>query len=76
MHMNMDEMMKKLENSSGEKFDKNFLEVMIDHHQGGLEMAEMAVDRVKNPELKEMVEEMMEKHGQEIEQMQEMQKSM
>lgn len=39
-----DDEMAALNNASGEEFDRLFLEGMIKHHEGAIEMAEMVVD--------------------------------
>ena len=36
--------------------DKTFIEMMIPHHQGAVEMAQMAVNQAKNPEVKKLAE--------------------
>ena len=36
--------MEKLRNSTGEEFDRLFLEGMIKHHEGAIDMAEMIID--------------------------------
>jgi uncharacterized protein (DUF305 family) len=42
--------MKKLESLSGAAFDKEFLTMMIAHHQGAIQMAEEQQKNGKNPE--------------------------
>lgn len=50
------EQMKDLENASGTEFDRMFLESMIEHHQGAVEMAQTEVDDGKNPDAIAMAE--------------------
>ncbi|MFP5486750.1 MAG: DUF305 domain-containing protein [Acidimicrobiia bacterium] len=40
--------------ASGEEADELFVELMIEHHQGGIEMAEYAVERAANDEVRRM----------------------
>ena len=42
--------MQQLESASGAAFDKMFLELMIVHHQGAIEMAETEIADGSNPE--------------------------
>lgn len=57
MHSNMtmgsmmEAMTKSLEGKSGTEFDSAFLEEMIPHHMGAIEMAQMVLKTSKNPEL-------------------------
>ncbi|WP_199194297.1 DUF305 domain-containing protein [Pleurocapsa sp. CCALA 161] len=36
--------------------DKTFIEMMIPHHRGAIEMAQMALNKAKNPEIKKLAE--------------------
>ncbi len=40
--------------SSGEEADRMFVELMTDHHVGGIEMAEFTIERADNPEVRDM----------------------
>lgn len=44
--------------SSGEDADQLFVELMIEHHEGGIEMADFAADRGANDEVRLMAESM------------------
>lgn len=44
--------------SSGEEADQLFVELMIEHHEGGIEMAEYAAERGSNDEVRLMAESM------------------
>lgn len=50
--MSMKDMNKELENLSGDEFDKAFIEMMIAHHQGAVDMANMIPSRAKHEEIK------------------------
>ena len=49
--------------------DKPFIEMMIPHHQSANEMAEIALSRAKNPEVKKLAQSIIEEQTREIEQM-------
>jgi uncharacterized protein (DUF305 family) len=50
--------------------DKTFIEMMIPHHRGAIEMAQMALNKAKNPEIKKLAESIVKDQNREIEQMQ------
>ena len=50
--------------------DKPFIEMMIPHHQSANQMAQMALSRAKNPEVKKLAQSIIEEQTREIEQMQ------
>ena len=68
MQMSMADMWAMLEGKSWDELDKAFLEWMIPHHQGAIDMAEYLVD-AKHPELKQMGLEIIEAQQGEINQM-------
>lgn len=68
MGMSMADMWAMLEGKTGDDLDKAFLEWMIPHHQGAIDMAEYLVN-AKNPELKQMWIEIIEAQQAEINQM-------
>lgn len=49
--------------------DKAFIEMMIPHHQSANEMAQMALSRAKNPEVKKLAQSIIKEQTREIEQM-------
>ena len=49
--------------------DKSFIEMMIPHHQGAVEMAQMAVNKAKSPEVKKLAESIIKDQNREIGQM-------
>lgn len=50
--MSMAEMSQQLEGLSGDDFDKAFVEMMIAHHEGAIDMAELIPSRAKHDEIK------------------------
>lgn len=54
MGMSMDDMAGDLSERTGDDFDENFIAMMIDHHQGAVEMAELAETRAKHSEIKQL----------------------
>jgi uncharacterized protein (DUF305 family) len=56
--MSMSDMMMsmnaELKGKTGDEFDKAFLAEMIVHHQGAVEMAELALDNAKHQEIKSL----------------------
>lgn len=57
-----------LENATGAEFDRLYLEGMIEHHEGAIQMAQTILDS-ENPEVKELGEAIVESQTAEIEQM-------
>lgn len=68
--MTMDEMTKGLEGLSGDAFDKAFVEMMIVHHQGAVDMARYIPANAKHAELKKLGEAIVTAQTKEIEMMQ------
>src|SRR6266566_2336456 len=64
-----DPMNASLELLKGAEFEQSFLQQMIQHHRSGIEMAKLASDHTKRPELREFAEKMIAAQQQEIEQM-------
>lgn len=54
--MSMAEMSEQLRNKSGDEFDKAFIEMMIAHHEGAVDMAELIPSRAKHDEIKKLGE--------------------
>lgn len=65
----MDGMVDALHNKSGDEFDKVFLQEMISHHQGAIDMAKMVEKQAEHQELKDMAEKIISAQTNEIEQM-------
>src|SRR5204862_2256444 len=64
-----DPMNASLEPLKGAEFEQSFLQQMIQHHRSGIEMAKLASDHTKRPELREFAEKMIAAQQQEIDQM-------
>ncbi|MBX9809061.1 DUF305 domain-containing protein [Candidatus Gracilibacteria bacterium] len=68
MSMSMRDMGMMLEGQTGDALDRSFLEGMIPHHQGAVDMAKYLVN-AKHPELKKMGQEIIIAQEKEIAQM-------
>lgn len=62
--------MDQLRNSTGQEFDRLFSRLMIDHHEGGIQMARSFSQRGRNPELLDLEQQMIATQQTEIEKMQ------
>lgn len=71
MDMSMNDMMSRLTRLSGEEFDREFLTMMIDHHQGAIEMAETVLAKSQDQRLRDLAEEIISAQTNEIEMMSE-----
>lgn len=58
-----------LEESSGAEFDEMFLEMMVEHHEGAVSMAETEVTEGANPDALAMAEDIIATQNDEIDQM-------
>ncbi len=67
--MGMDAMGAALKGLSGDEFDRSFLELMIVHHQGALDMAKEVMTSGKHEELKQLAQNILTTQQQEIDQM-------
>ena len=65
-----EEDMTALDSASGAEFDRMFLEMMIPHHQGAVDMAETEIADGSNPDAVEMAREIVESQTAEIAEMQ------
>lgn len=54
--ISMSDMSMHLQDKSGDEFDEAFIEMMIAHHQGAVEMAELARTRAKHDEIKTLAD--------------------
>lgn len=61
-----------LEATEGEMFDQMFLQMMIEHHQGAVEMAQMELGEGVNPQATELAAEIVESQESEIATMEEL----
>src|SRR5437763_14880250 len=64
-----DPMNASLEALKGSEFEQSFLQQMIQHHRSGIEMAKLASDHTKRPELRELGDKIITAQQQEIDQM-------
>lgn len=71
----MDSMMSGLDTRQGEGFDRVFLEKMILHHQGAVEMAKLAQEQAKHQEIIDLSQRIIDSQTSEIEMMKSWQKS-
>lgn len=76
-HSDMDgmlteEQMNELGNAEGDRFDTLFLEFMVLHHEGAVDMARAELDDGINPEARELAQEIIDAQESEIRQMNEM----
>lgn len=72
--MSMSAMNTELKGKSGDDFDKAFIEMMIEHHQGAIDMANAAKANAKHSEIKAMAADIISAQNREIEQMKDWQK--
>jgi uncharacterized protein (DUF305 family) len=67
--MDMDMGMMELAVDETKPFEQRFMEAMIDHHEGALDMAQAALEQAEHPELRTMAEAVIAAQEAEIEQM-------
>lgn len=72
--MPMTEMSGQLQNKSGDEFDKAFIEMMISHHEGAIDMAKLIPTRTKHDEIKKLGEAVISAQTKEITDMRQWQK--
>ena len=68
--MSMGEMTTMLKNKTGDDFDKAFIEQMIIHHQGAIDMAKLAEANAKHDEIKNLAKDILSAQSKEIDEMQ------
>ncbi len=66
MQNQMDGMVSNLKDKKGEDLDLAFLEGMIVHHEGAIEMAKIVLEKTKRPEIKKMAEDIINAQSGEI----------
>lgn len=64
--MSMADMTEQLKNKSGDDFDKTFVEMMVAHHEGAIDMARLIPSRAKHAELKTLGEAIIAAQAKEI----------
>jgi hypothetical protein len=67
--MSMNDMTKELKGLTGDDFDKMFVDSMIAHHQGAIDMANLAKTNAKHQEVKDMADDIISAQSKEIEMM-------
>lgn len=65
-NMSMADMNKELEGLSGDDYDKAFIEMMIAHHEGAVDMAELSKQRSKHDDIKQLSQEIISAQEKEI----------
>ena len=70
MHDAMGDMMAGISGKTGDEFDKAFLEEMIVHHQGAVDMAQMVLQVSTRPELRTLAQDIISAQKKEIQMMQ------
>ena len=73
--MSMGDMVKSLKGKTGDDFDKAFISGMIEHHQGAINMANLAKQYAGHDEIKAMADAIISAQTSEINQMREWQKT-
>ena len=66
-HMGMDDDSASLEKA--EPFDREFIDMMIPHHQGAIRMARMQLDEGKDPEIRKLAQAIIDAQAKEIDEM-------
>jgi len=72
--MSMADMNKQLEGLNGDDYDKKFIEMMIAHHQGAIDMAKQSNTRAKHDEIKKLSKDIINTQEKEISEMKQWQK--
>lgn len=73
--MSMADMNKQLEGLSGDDYDKAFIEMMIAHHEGAVDMAKLSNSRANHEEIKQLSQGIISAQQKEISEMKQWQKS-
>ncbi len=68
--MTMSQMTASLKSKTGDDFDKAFMSEMIIHHQGAIEMANIAKQNAKHDEIKTLADDILAAQSKEIDMMQ------
>ncbi len=72
--MSMNTMVDELKSKTGNEFDKTFIGLMIEHHQGAIDMANAAKTAASHQEIKSLAEDIILAQTKEIEMMRNWQK--
>lgn len=71
--MSMADMSTELKGKTGDDFDKSFIEMMIEHHQGAIDMAILAKSNANHDEVKTLSQDIISAQTNEISKMQQWQ---
>jgi uncharacterized protein (DUF305 family) len=69
MGMGLDGMARQMVMENGKYSDRAFIDAMVPHHQGAVDMAQVALEQTENPEIKELAGNIVSAQQREIEQM-------
>lgn len=72
--MSMGEMNDYLKNKQGDEYDAAFINAMIEHHEGALDMARLSAERAKHGEIKQLSNDIIKAQEAEIAQMKQWQR--
>ena len=75
MSSDMSMMSSSLKGLKGDEFDKRFISEMVTHHEGAVDMAELALTNAKHQEVKTMAQNIISAQTKEIDEMQTWQKN-
>lgn len=67
--MTMTQMSDDLKNKQGDEYDKAFIAMMIDHHEGAIEMAKLSAAHARHDEIKKLSVDIISAQEDEIHQM-------
>lgn len=67
--MAMEQMTESLKNKTGDEYDKAFIEHMIAHHEGAVDMAKLSASNAKHEEIKALSNNIIDSQSNEIDQM-------
>src|SRR3989344_4330692 len=73
--LGMQDMVEALKGKTGDEFDETFVDLMIEHHQGAIDMANEARVNAKHEEIKELSDDIISAQTKEINLMQDWQKT-
>lgn len=73
--MTMEDMVNTLKGKTGDEFDRAFITGMIEHHQGAINMANLAKQNAKHDEIKSMADDIISAQTNEIDMMKQWQKT-
>jgi len=68
--MTMSQMSEDLKGKTGDDFDQAFISGMIGHHQGAINMANLAKENAKHDEIKKLADDILRAQSKEIDMMQ------